>query len=207
MAPAKGEVAMIRGLLAIASVFLLAGTARPSSALGRAAADAVERLTATAVTMPKAGLKPTAVTLEIVIDRWSTGAERDRLIETLKTKGPNALLSLIRGLPSIGHISTPTSKGSSLRFAESREIPGGGRRILVATERPMSPDQQRPRWRRTDEYPFSLVDIRIDSSGAGDGRLAYAAQLAHNTKTGGLEIGTYATEPVHLTGVRSVHAR
>jgi hypothetical protein len=193
---------MSRFLIGIASVFLLAGTVRPLSTPSRAAA--VERLTATAVTAPKAGVRPIPVTIEIVIDRWSTDAERDRLIETLKTKGPNALLSLMRGLPGVGHISTPTSRGSSLRFAESRQIAAGGRRILVATERPVSPDEPRARLRRTDDYPFSLADIRIDSSGAGEGKLAYAAQLAHNGKTGALEIGNYSTEPVHLTGVRSV---
>jgi hypothetical protein len=190
---------------------LLAATVRPSSVPSHAAAEAlppaVERLTATAVTAPKAGLKPTAVTIEIVIDRWSTQAERDRLIETLKTKGSNGLLSLMRGLPGIGFISTPTSRGSSLRFAESRQTSDGGRRILVATERPTNQDEPRMRFRRTADYPFSLADIRIDSRGNGDGKLAYAAELTHNTKTGALEIGNYAAEPVHLTGVRSVLAQ
>jgi hypothetical protein len=170
-----------------------------------AIAKAVERLTATAAFAPKPGLRPASVTLEIVIERWSTGAERDRLLETLKGKRPSALLDLLRSLPGIGHISTATSTGSSLRFAQSTQTEDGGRRIFLASERPMSVGNQPPRGRRAAaEYPFSAVDIRIDRDGNGDGTLAYASKLAHNPKTGAIEIDNYADEPVHLSGVRSV---
>jgi hypothetical protein len=171
------------------------------------AAGAVERFTATAVTVPKAGLRPVSVAIEIVIDRWSTDAERDRLIEALGKKDSNAAaLDVIRSLPSIGQISSPTSKGTSLRFAHARPTSEGGRQIILATERPVDVGEQRSLFRRTPDHPFSLVDIRIDKNGAGDGKLAYAAQLTHNRKTGAIEIENYATEPVHLTGVRSVGA-
>jgi hypothetical protein len=171
------------------------------------AAGAVERFTATAVTAAKAGVRPVPVTIEITIERWSTDAERDRLIETLKIKGSNRLLALMRSLPSIGHISTSTSTGSSLRFAYAKPTDDGGRQIIIATERPMSLSEQQTRLRRTADHPFSLVDIRIDSSGKGEGKLAYAADLIYNRKTGAIEIENYATEPVSLTGVRSVGAQ
>jgi hypothetical protein len=204
---------MSRFLLATAAGLFFTWTLVPSIAPGRTAAviaadaaEAVEHLTATAVTVPKAGLRPTAVTVEIVIDRWSPDAERDRLIETLKTERSNAVLTLIRGLPSIGHISTPTSTGASLRFAHARRTEDGGRRIIIVTERPMGADQQTRRRRGTD-YPFTIADLRMDSSGSGEGTLAYAAELTHNAKTGTIEIGNYSTEPVRLTSVKSVRAR
>jgi hypothetical protein len=197
------EASMFRLLIVTASGLLLAGTVRPLSAPGLAAAGAAERFTATAVTVAKAGLKPHAVNVEISIDRWSTDAERDRLIDTLKIKGSNRLLALIRSLPSIGLISTTTSKGTSLRFAHSKPTADGGRQIILATERPTSLTDQRTRVFRTADHPFSLVDIRIDSNGNGEGKLAYAAQLTLNRKTGAIEIEDYATEPVRLTNVRS----
>jgi hypothetical protein len=198
---------MLKLLIVIGSAFLLVGTSRPWNAPGHAAADAVERFTATAVNVSSPGLRSAAVTIEIAIDRWSTDAERDRLIETLKVKGPNALLDLLRSLPSVGHISTSTSTGSSLRFAQSRQTEDGGRQIIIATERPMSFSNQQKRGRRAADYPFSVVDIRFDSSGSGVGKLAYASKLAHNRKTGTIEIENYASEPVRLTDVRSVRAR
>ena len=198
---------MSKFLIAIACGFLIAGASAPSRPAGSSSAGAVERFTATAVTVAKAGLRPTSTTLEIVIDRWSTTVERDRVIATLKNEGSNALLSLIRGLPSVGHLSTATSSGTSLRFAESRQAANGGRQILIVTERPMSLDTRQTRTRRASDFPFSLVDLRIDSSGSGEGTLAYAAQLVHNKNTGAIEIGNYVSEPIRLTGVRSVHAQ
>lgn len=166
-------------------------------------AGPVERFTATAMSHSPGG-RAMGVNVEIVVDRWSTQAERDRVLETLKSK-PHALLDLLRGLPSLGQISTATSAGTSLRFAESRPAADGGRRIILATERPMSADGARKRLRRAldADYPFSVVDIRFDGKGNGDGTLAYAAKLVHSVKTGTIEVDNYADELVRLTSVRT----
>jgi hypothetical protein len=192
-------------LLVMAPVLALPLATSPaaSSAPGRLAASPVERFTATAVTHSPGG-RAMGVNVEILIDRWSTPAERDRVIATLKSKGPGALLDLLRGLPDIGSISTPTSPGASLRFADARPAADGGRRIILATERPMSGDSGRKRVHRaTDaDYPFSVVDIRVDSKGNGEGTLAYAAKLVLHAKTGTIEVDNYAAELVQLTSVR-----
>lgn len=193
-------------LLAATCGFLLIGTWGPTDDPVRAAAGPVEHFTATAVTASRAGLPPAAVSVEIVIDRWSTDAERGRVIESAKNESSKSLLALIRGLPSIGYISTPTSRGTSLHFAESRPIEGGGRRIIAVTDRPLAADTARTRTRRGDDYPFSIVDIRIDSSGSGEGTLHYSARLSHDAKTGALETKDYASEPVRLTTIRSASA-
>ena len=104
------------------------------------------------------------------------------LIETLKSKGPNALLDLLRSLPSVGHISTTTSTGSSLRFAQSK--PDRRRREADhhrhrAAHESRQPATTRPP-RADADYPFSAVDIRFDRDGSGAGTLAYASKLAHN---------------------------
>ena len=197
---------MLKLLIIMGAALLLIAPSRAWRAQEGTIAKAVERLTATAAFVPKPGMRPDSVTLEIVIERWSTNAERDRLIETLKTKGPDVLLDLLRSLPSIGNISTTTSTGSRLRFAQSTPTEDGGRRIFIATERPMSLGNQPPRGRRAADadYAFSAADIRFDRDGSGAGTLNYASKLAHNPKTGAIEIDNYADEPVHLSGVRSV---
>jgi hypothetical protein len=203
MARAKTDW-MQKLLMMIGSGLLLIGPLHSWSAPGHAAAGAVERLTATAAFVSKPGMRPSAVTLEILIDRWSTDAERDRLIETLKDQGPNALLDLLRSLPSVGHISTTTSTGSSLRFAQSKPAEDGGRHIILAAERPVGVGNQQPRGRRHDDYPITALDIRFDRDGSGEGKLAYAARLTHNRKTGTIEVENYANEAITLTSVRSV---
>jgi len=194
-------------LVIVAAACGLVEAAWPLQSTGRTSAAPVERLTANAVTVSTVGLPPSQVTIEISIDRWSTNAERDRLVETLKGKGPRALLAVLRGLPSIGYIGSATSRGWYLRFAQTRPLDDGGRQVIIATDRPMSfADTRSPR-DRNDDYPFSLIDIRFDRSGTGVGKLAYASNLTHNTKTGTIEIDNYGGEPVRLASVRSTNGR
>lgn len=200
---------MSKLLAALTSAFLLSALAirGPWNTQGLAAAPA-ERFTGTAISAARAGLRPVGITFEMVVERWSTDAERDRLVETLKSKGPTGLLTVMREMPGIGYISSPTSKGVPLRFAHARPAEGGGRHIIMATERPMNDEPPpRSRFRRGEDYPFSIVDITVDSSGNGEGKLAYAAHLALNPKTGAFEIGNYAADPIHLTSVKSERAK
>lgn len=190
-------------LLIVTAGWGFVGTSWPLHATGRREGAPVERLTATAVSLNKAGLPPTSVEIEISIDRWSTDDERDRLVDTLKGKGSRALIEQLRSYPSIGYIGTATSRGWGLRFAQTRPLDDGGRQVIIATDRPMSFNDTK-KWRRqTVDYPFSLIDIRFDRSGTGVGKLAFASNLTHNTKTGTIEIDNYGGEPARLTNVRS----
>jgi hypothetical protein len=171
----------------------------------RAIAGPVERFTAMAMSQYSPAARPVAVNIEIVIDRWSTPAERDRVIDTMKNKSPAALLDLLRAMPNIGSISTATSPGTSLRFAESKPAADGGRKIIIATERPMSvADTGTRRGRRNADanYPFSVVEIELDKQGNGTGSVHYSSRLVHNAKTGAIEVESYSNEPVRLTSVR-----
>src|SRR5919198_3198555 len=103
------------------------------------AAKPVERLTAFAVDMSNLSARATTGTVDIVIERWSTDQERDQLRAALQEGGPDALL---RGLQKIkdpaGYIRTPGSVGYPLRFARQIAMSDGGRRIIIATDRPVS---------------------------------------------------------------------
>jgi hypothetical protein len=166
------------------------------------AAEVIERFTATAVNMSGVG-RTGAGTLEIGIERWSTDAERDRLVETLTTKGHEALLDRLRDLPRVGYIRTPTSVGWDLHFARAHKLDDGGRQIIIATDRPMGFREAANRPRSFD-YPFTLLDIRFNGDGKGVGKMAFASKITHNKKTGAIEIENFGIEPVRLTDVRSM---
>lgn len=74
-------------------------------------------------------------TVEIVLNRWSTDGERDRLLIVLQDQGPAKLLDALHAVPRIGYIRTPDSLGYELHFA--RKTPGedGGEDIVIATDR------------------------------------------------------------------------
>jgi hypothetical protein len=144
--------------------------------------------------------------IEIVIERWSSQRERDELIATLKEKGGDALLSKLQKMPRVGYIRDANggSIGWDLHFARERKLEDGGRQIVLATDRPISTWEafNRP---RSSEYDFTLADIRFDGDGKGVGKLAVAAKITTNPKTGVIEIENFASEPVRLTEVTSDH--
>lgn len=177
---------------------LLAAALVPFGASDASAADAVLRLRAFAVNMSGGGR---AGTIDIVIERWSTDEEREKLRAVLVEKGSDKLLDALRDIkPRTGYIRTSTSLGWDTYFA--REIPfgDGGRRIIVATDRPMSFMERRNQPRSVD-YEFTLIEVRLDKNGKGQGKYAAAAKITYNKDTRTMEIENYGIEPVRLTEV------
>jgi len=165
------------------------------------AAKPLERLTALAVDMSNlAGARNTA-TVDIVIDRWSTDAERDMLRAALREGGPEGLLKALQKVKEVGRISSEGSLGYPLRFARQAASPSGGRRIILGTDRLISFLERRDQ-PRTVNYPFMVIDIRLDASGKGEGKLMPLAKI-NTDRDHIVEIENYASEPVRLTSVQS----
>jgi hypothetical protein len=168
---------------------------------GVRAAKPIERLTAFAVDMSNmAGARNTA-TVDIVIDRWSTDAERDTLRAALREGGPEGLLKALQKVKEVGRISSAGSLGYPLRFARQAASPSGGRRILLGTDRLISFLELRDQ-PRTVNYPFMVIDIRLDAGGKGEGKLMPLAKITED-RDHIVEIENYASEPVRLTSVQS----
>jgi hypothetical protein len=172
------------------------------------AAKPVEELRAFAVNMSNlsAGAGRNSGTVDITINRWTTDAERDRLVDAVKEKGADGLLNALRKMDEIGHIQSAGSLGYPLRFAREVPLDGGGRRIIIGTDRRMSFLEVREQ-PRTVEYPFMVIDIRLNADGKGEGKLMPLAKI--NTDQDHIvEIENYASEPVRLTSVESkVHPK
>jgi hypothetical protein len=140
--------------------------------------------------------------IEINIDRWSTAAERERLVGTLMTKGPTELLRDLQDLKPVGRIRTPDSIGYELRYAQQRPGPDGGRDLVIVTDRPISfwEATNRP---RSIEYPFTLIQIHMKPDGTGEGKLAIATKITADPDTKMIEIEDFANQPITLTDVKS----
>jgi hypothetical protein len=167
----------------------------------------IERLLATSVNMSNVG-RANPGRIEIVIERWSSERERDELIATLKDKGSDALLKQLQKLPRVGYIrdANGRSVGWDLHFARERKLEDGGRQIVLATDRPISAWEAMNRPRSMD-YDFTVADIRFDGDGKGVGKLAVAAKVTTNDKTGAIEIENFSSEPVRLTDVTTTRER
>jgi hypothetical protein len=167
------------------------------------AKEPVERLTAFAVDMSNMAGRTRTGTVDIVIDRWSTDQERDQLLGALREGGADGLLRALQKIKDpAGRVQTPGNVGYPLRFARQTRASDGSRRIIIATDRPISYFEavNRP---RTSDYPFMVIDLRLGPDGKGEGKLMPIARITANEEHV-VEIENYASEPVRLTQVREV---
>jgi hypothetical protein len=167
------------------------------------------RITAFAVNMSNIGTGATA-TVEFDINRWSTEADRTKLITTMTERGADALLNELRDMPSHGRMRFPALQGRDplnarlgwdIRYASQRKDDEGGRRIVLALDRYLSfwEVANRP---RTIDYPFTFVEMRVGRNGEGEGKLSIATKVNFDKQKNIIELETYASEPVRLQQVR-----
>ena len=200
---------MISTVSAIGVAVLLSGVTAAAPQAEKAALSLPLRLSAFAVSMGTAAPGANAV-MDIRITRWSTAAEREKLINTAVEKGQDALLSALQKMPNHGKISIPGWTGPDphnarlgwvLHYAYSTPGEDGGYRIGIATDRYIGMWEARNQ-PRTIDYPFSLIEIRLDKEGKGVGKMAVATKIDFDKKKKQLVLENYSSEPVRLNQVK-----
>jgi hypothetical protein len=142
-----------------------------------------------------------ANTVLMDINRWSTEAERKALMDVFLQKGPDKLLSALQKQQPVGFIRLPSTVGYDLRYAREVPLPEGGRRILVATDRRIGFAEARNQPRSID-YPFTLIEIRADKDGNGEGKMSVATKITYDKDKQTIVLENYASEPVRLQSVK-----
>jgi len=184
------------------AVFVIVVSALTCSAIAtpaHGAGDGALRCTAFAVSTGGPRTVPGAPSVDVVVDRWSSDGERQRLLQALK-RGQDAMLGTLRELPRIGYIRTPDSLGWDLHFAQTAPREDGGRRIVIATDRPIGfwEAANRP---RTINYPFTFIEMQLDENGNGEGKLSLATRVIATSDGRFVQLENYAVQPVQLNEV------
>ena len=141
---------------------------------------------------------------EIVVERWSTDAERTKLLGLVETAkwgegGQRKLLDALQKVkPRVGYIRTPNSIGWDLRYAIENTMPDGTRQLVIVTDKPVSFAAAASQSDAMD-YPFTLVEMRMKPNEKGEGKMLAATSIL--TKNGRLELENYGQEPVRLTEI------
>ena len=135
----------------------------------------------------------------IRVTRWSTEAERTRLSASLQ-EGPDQLLEDLRDERSVGTIRTPDSLGYDLRYAHQEPGEDGGRRVVIATDRPIGFWEARNQPRSID-YPFTVIQMEIGKDGKGKGTMSYATKVMARGNVIVLE--NFSTAPVMLNEIEA----
>ena len=138
--------------------------------------------------------------LDIVIYEWTTPEERQALIKTFVEEGSKALYDALGDVKDKGYLRLPQTLGYDMQYAWQVEV-GGKRRIVLATDRPMSFLELAGGFRSRD-YNVSLVVLELDpETGKGEGTAMGGAELSIDNKTGRLQIEFAGTQPTRLTNV------
>jgi hypothetical protein len=169
--------------------------------LSHLSAQTAERFTAAAININngKAG------SIEIVVNRWSTDAERDRLMSVMMERGPDKLLDALQDLPRVGYFRTPDSIGWDVHFA--RRMPGaeGGERVTLITDRRIG-FWEAANQPRSIDYPFTVIELRLNRDGEGEGKMSVATKIIADKDNNIITLENYELQPVQLTNVKRERA-
>jgi len=135
----------------------------------------------------------TSTFVTIRINEFTSDEQVAGFVKLLGEEGSDALEDALWDL-DIGWIRIGGSLGYPLSLARSFDV-DGGRVVRVVTDRPIQMFESM-RGLRSKDYPFGIIELRLDDNGKGEGRLIAAAQA--EMAEGRLEIESYGTEPFRL---------
>lgn len=130
----------------------------------------------------------------------STRDQALRYAELLRTKGQDALRKQLDGR-DVGRFSLTGRAGQTVNFAYEQQTPEG-RRVIAVWERWLQPFELRY-GSRSQDYPFTYLEISIDRNGKGTGTLIGAAKLYfEKDDPSQLTVENFATYPIRVVNVR-----
>lgn len=150
---------------------------------------------------------PTTATVDFTIERWSTDAQREQLLSILKEekdsyKANDKMLTALQKMPKVGYIRTSKTLGWDLHYARQSELDEGGRRIVLATDRPIGFAEARNQGRSMD-YPFTIVEMHLDKNDKGEGRILAGTRI-YIDKKNNLVLENYGQQPVMFNDIKKL---
>jgi hypothetical protein len=163
-----------------------------------------ERFTGFAINMNSG---PTTATVDFEVSRWSTDQERASLLTILvEEKNPyqanEKMLKVLQDQPKTGFIRTQRTLAWDLKYARQTPLPDGGRRLVLATDRPIG-FREAVAQPRTTDYPFTIVEIRLDKKDEGEGKILAGTRLLID-KDKNLVLENYGQQPVRFNQIRKL---
>jgi hypothetical protein len=185
-------------------------------------------LSVTATTDNVAGA-PDAIRIEVL--RWSTDDERASLMSawnmttggkgragragraaraespapTPTTTPPGALATALKQASTVGYLWSSEVAGYALRYAGKVAGPNGADRIILITDRRLG--RTNDLWKPVgsdppSSYDFSVIELRVDSKGDGEGRISLTGKVTPDSTAGIVTLENYAALPVVLKNVK-----
>ena len=116
-----------------------------------------------------------------------------------------AFTTAIGTAPTIGYIWTNDVTGYSIKYAYRVPLPGGGERIILATDRRFG--AHAPAWTPVatapaTDYEFTVFEVRLGAKAPGEGKTSLLTKVVVDAEAKTLALENYAAAPAMLQNVR-----
>jgi len=133
------------------------------------------------------------------------GGRADASASTRAVDPITALTAAIGKAPTVGYIWTNEVVGYSIKHAYHASLPDGGERIILLTDRRLGGFTSA--WKPVGaatliDYEFSLVEIRLDSKGLGEGKTSLTTKVILDNEARTVALDNYAATPAILQNVK-----
>jgi hypothetical protein len=184
------------------SVVSLATALLSAAAFGQNGEPAPEQYSATWV-VTGGGAGGTSVPIDIHVTRYNTNAEIAEYASVLAKSGGSGLRSVLEK-QDVGQFSPTGRVGTTLCVA--RKLTGGDATVIrVLTLRDITFEELRNNGRSVD-YPYTMLELKLDKDGKGTGAAVRAAKISFNKKKNNYEIESFGHGAAYnkLVNVRRV---
>lgn len=123
------------------------------------------------INAPKTGI----VRLRFTVERWTTDEERAVLLKALQDGGTEELVRAMHEL-DVGYLQVENNLRWPIRVASTWET-DEGRRVRIATNRPIHFGEYAKRGTRTSDYPVGVIEFTLPPDGKGEGTLLAATRI------------------------------
>lgn len=121
-----------------------------------------------------------------------------------------SLAAALSKAPTVGYLWSSEVAGYAIRYAVRLPQPGGGERVILLTARRLGAwnGQWKPINSANAEAgspnaaDFSLIELRLNAKGDGEGKISQDGKLSVDTSTKMLEMENYGAAPVVLKDIR-----
>jgi hypothetical protein len=195
--------------------------------LSAAPGSAIASYTATSTNVSGA---PDAIRIDIL--RWSTDAERDKLMDAWNLKPapagragrggsgrggrggsaeaaappvPEAMLATaLKQATTVGYLWSREVAGYAIRYAGRTADADGSERIVLITNRRLGAvnDLWKPAGAESMPYDFSVIELRVKANGDGEGKTSLNGKVAPDGSLKMIALENYDTLPVVFSRVQ-----
>ena len=112
------------------------------------------------------------------------------------------LTTAVKAAPTVGFIWGEGPTGYSIKYAWHAALPDGRERVVLVTDRRLGAESASWPASSGAEDEFTVMDVRIDRSGAGEAKTSHTSRPAVDAATRTLGLDGYDTAPVLLKVTR-----